>query len=701
MNGLIAFVTPALAPFSGAAIGRVIANLLVAASDSERSRMAVIYLGDDLLEDRFNAVYPGVRFIAASVKHHRLQDEDGCLYPPVAAYLHTPLHARSVLAMQVLKAFESENGPLDYVEFIDQGGTAFAATQEKYAGRAFQTTVLAVRLYGPLSMFAEPGVPGNEVAAVYDLERKALSDCDVIVAESNGVARAIHEFLDFDAAEWRTRLKIHSAASNTRIVAPSKGGRGGLVTFRCAIRTLDVAEMFIRACCGVLRQHPDFRGNIHLDVSVFDTEQHSAVRGMIPRPLASHFYFIESGNVETDPSGISICVFPSSFDIFFLDAYEASHAGAWCVINRANPACDIDSPWRDPDNCSTFDGSVSDLAGVLSELLTTSPIGMPVHTPSGESPWWQALPLDLPRVERTPLVTVVIPHYNLGAYLDQTLASIRASDYPNVEIVVVDDASTDPASIEIINRLSSSKDPRLTVVSLSQNQGLAASRNAGVLAARGDFVLPLDADDLVSPRFISMAVGILVRHDAIDFVVPQAAYFDDGENPLAEFNAKDCLVFVGEARALGFRENRFSTATMVARKEALQTLRYREHLRAFEDWDLYQRAVGQRRRFIVTNTIQFYYRRRIGSMIHSAATSGKLIDRHRELLRSKFITFEQISVPLYVLFAGGKNPFSGAVTEIESVRARLHALEHSKVVGIALMLARAVKRLIDPFHRKS
>lgn len=83
--------------------------------------------------------------------------------------------------------------------------------------------------------------------------------------------------------------------------------------------------------------------------------------------------------------------------------------------------------------------------------------------------------------------------------------------------------------MQLIEKLETSPVVGLRVVRLQFNQGLSAARNAGIAVAQGEFTLCLDADDLVSPEFVSIAVGALQRQLGHDFVVPRCAYFFDDE----------------------------------------------------------------------------------------------------------------------------------------------------------------------------
>jgi hypothetical protein len=104
------------------------------------------------------------------------------------------------------------------------------------------------------------------------------------------------------------------------------------------------------------------------------------------------------------------------------------------------------------------------------------------------------------------LVSVIVPAYNAEAFLDETLASIRAQTYRALEIIVVDDGSTD-ATATIAER-HAAEDPRVRLIRQA-NAGVGAARNAGLSLATGRYVAPVDADDLWRPEKIARQMAAL------------------------------------------------------------------------------------------------------------------------------------------------------------------------------------------------
>lgn len=112
-------------------------------------------------------------------------------------------------------------------------------------------------------------------------------------------------------------------------------------------------------------------------------------------------------------------------------------------------------------------------------------------------------------------VSVVITCYNQGQYLEECINSVTNSDYPNIEIILVDDGSEDTFTQKTLDKLDSGK----IKIIRQNNQGVCAARNNGIAAASGKYILPLDADDKIADTYISKAVEILAQNPQIGIVL--------------------------------------------------------------------------------------------------------------------------------------------------------------------------------------
>ena len=122
------------------------------------------------------------------------------------------------------------------------------------------------------------------------------------------------------------------------------------------------------------------------------------------------------------------------------------------------------------------------------------------------------------------MVSVIVPAYNMAAYLAETLDSILASTYTNIEVIVMDDGSTDN-SYDIAKSYAI-KDKRIKAYT-KKNGGVSTARNAAISLAKGQYILPVDADNTIEPTFIEKAVETISSDPDIKVVAPTSDFFGD------------------------------------------------------------------------------------------------------------------------------------------------------------------------------
>jgi glycosyltransferase involved in cell wall biosynthesis len=231
-----------------------------------------------------------------------------------------------------------------------------------------------------------------------------------------------------------------------------------------------------------------------------------------------------------------------------------------------------------------------------------------------------------------PRVSVVIPVYNLGAFLPAAVDSVLAQTDQDFEIVIIDDGSTDPETIRAVDRYMGAD--RIRVLR-TPNRGLANARNGAITAASGAYILPLDADDLLAPQFLERTVPVLDREQAIGFVYTAVRVFGEYE---AEWPAEP-----------------FDIRTLLARNLGHATALFRKHVwervggydpafhEGFEDWDFWIRvaAAGWPGRALGEPLVS--YRRRPGSMLRRCEQPSVrprlirlLIERNRAIYERHF-----------------------------------------------------------------
>lgn len=132
-------------------------------------------------------------------------------------------------------------------------------------------------------------------------------------------------------------------------------------------------------------------------------------------------------------------------------------------------------------------------------------------------------------------VSVIIPCYNQGPYLSESVGSVLAQTFTDFEIVIVDDGSSDPETVSLLN---TSVWPKTTILHVPHG-GVSHARNAAISAASGTYILPLDADDKIGPDYLEKAAALLDQDADLGIVYCRAAYFGKkkGEWSLPVFHA--------------------------------------------------------------------------------------------------------------------------------------------------------------------
>ena len=205
--------------------------------------------------------------------------------------------------------------------------------------------------------------------------------------------------------------------------------------------------------------------------------------------------------------------------------------------------------------------------------------------------------------EARPLVSVVVPTYNYGRFIGQTLDSLRAQTYREWECVVVDDGSTDDTE-EVVARVSAA-DPRVRYLR-QPNQRQAVAKNTGLADARGRYVQFLDADDLIEPRKLERQVEFLEANPAADIVYGGTRYFATErpeERLYGMYGEREPWMpeLSGAGRELVraiVRMNILAINSALVRREAIDDVGpFDPVLPPVEDWDYWLRCALKGKRF--------------------------------------------------------------------------------------------------------
>lgn len=198
----------------------------------------------------------------------------------------------------------------------------------------------------------------------------------------------------------------------------------------------------------------------------------------------------------------------------------------------------------------------------------------------------------------TPIISVIIPCYNHGEFLEETIQSVEANTnkYP-VEMIIVNDGSTDPNTIEILKNL---EQKGYNIIN-QENQGLGKTRNNGIRLAKGKYILPLDSDNNVTHHYLNTAVDLLEKMEQIEVVYGNAKYFGErnGVWTNSEINIRKMLF-----------QNHIDACALYRKQTWIDVNGYSDDMpyMGCEDWNFWLKCINQKKSFYFLNEICFEYR---------------------------------------------------------------------------------------------
>lgn len=304
------------------------------------------------------------------------------------------------------------------------------------------------------------------------------------------------------------------------------------------------------------------------------------------------------------------------------------------------------------------------------------------------------------------MVSVVIPAYRATQWIGATLDSVLAQTFRDFEVIVVNDGSPDTEELEAVL-----KPYRDRVVYVRQeNQGLAGARNAGIRAARGEYVAPLDADDLWEPEHLEAQVAMLLADPSIDVVYADASIFgnprDEGHTVMELCPSEGEVTF----EKLVMRKCTVHVCVCVIRRDMLERVGLFDPAfrRNGEDIDLWMRIAKAGGRIVYQRRVLGRYRRRADSMsadrvsalqafvavLEKAAADSSLTTTQRTAVERQ-IQSERANLEL----EKGRNAFLSGDAEA-AIDSLTIANAHYKSLKLAsvLMVMRVAPRFLQAFY---
>ena len=223
------------------------------------------------------------------------------------------------------------------------------------------------------------------------------------------------------------------------------------------------------------------------------------------------------------------------------------------------------------------------------------------------------------------LVSVIIPIYNVEAYLDRCVSSVANQTYQNLEIILIDNGATDN-SPQICEDWAE-RDDRIRVIH-QEKRGVSAGRNTGLRAARGEWIMQVDSDDYIAPQTVEWLLNVCLENAAdmamCDFIRGKEEHYafpcdDSGHIELIDGETAISRIYIDSHHAL-----RYVVAwNRICRREFYEGLDYPVG-KIFEDIYITHQLLYRCKRIAVLDTPLFYYYQRSGSIMNAEFSMKKL-----------------------------------------------------------------------------
>jgi glycosyltransferase involved in cell wall biosynthesis len=243
---------------------------------------------------------------------------------------------------------------------------------------------------------------------------------------------------------------------------------------------------------------------------------------------------------------------------------------------------------------------------------------------------------------KKPLVSVVIPVFNAEAYLEECLDSVVSQTYSNLEVLLINDGSTDKSG-EIID-IYASKDGRISTIH-QRNAGASAAKNKGIARAKGKYITFIDADDYIRDDFIENLMNDMAENGVLIVTTPAEIYVGDADpGTVVVYDKSETL----EKMFYGVLEKSYNGIQMFDTKLVMgHNIMFDPAKKIGEDFDFFVNALMHCDIVAVDFRKMYYYRPNLNSVMHQkvnasllkaadtfAGVGDKLISKYPDLQRA-------------------------------------------------------------------
>jgi glycosyltransferase involved in cell wall biosynthesis len=231
-----------------------------------------------------------------------------------------------------------------------------------------------------------------------------------------------------------------------------------------------------------------------------------------------------------------------------------------------------------------------------------------------------------------PLVSVITPCFNDGKYLLQTIECIKNSNYKNIEHLIIDDGSTDEYTCTVLDTIID-KFSNIRVIR-TKNQGVCKARHQAIRESLGKYILPLDADDLISKDYISLGVKELEANDVIRLVVTDYKLFGQN-NKIIKLESYSLEKLLGH--------NLFVNSSIYRRIDFDKFGGYNENMKdGLEDWDWWINLLKHGGEVKRIDGIHFFYRIKKANSRNASIDDVKHMSLRRQIWENHRDVFSMV-----------------------------------------------------------
>lgn len=506
-----------------------------------------------------------------------------------------------------------KQNPFDVVYFALEGGLAHFPTVAKRTGVFADPPILVVLAHGPLMWDLEANaraIERKEQMTVAHMERTSAETCDHLVVTGQSLLdwmnkagwrlpASQHIATPLEPEEWRSNFAVDHYRPREKPAAEvvhfsGTKTRSGLTLFCDALDRLaengvtDLAVTIVGAFGHVLGEHSG---------------------GMILR-RARHWPFkLKLLPIRDEPEIFRYLRQSHALVAITHSAAQLPLDVVTCLDEKIPfVTTDVGSMrgLLQPESAEAVmvEASPSAIAAKIQSVLESRSFGpaKPLLDREAREKAWSKLHVKLCRHparadgpsrnrSRPPLVSIITAHYNRERLLPQAIASVRRQDYPNIELIVVDDGSTDPDAIRLLNDIEPEFEQRGWRIIRQKNGFLGKARNTGIRAAKGSFILFLDDDNALFPNAVSTFVAGMQKSGA-DICTTFAKWLNEPFVPPDTKSGYMLYFPVGGPPDIALITNPYGDANAMFRREVFDKVGYLNEERGFSasDWEFFLRA---------------------------------------------------------------------------------------------------------------